>query len=359
MKKDVLGLQDLGVYKSFLEQAKKKIKNVRLQTAYSANKALIALYWWIGENIVKNQEKHGWGKGIVEQLSKDLKDTFGGKIGFSTQNLWYMRQFYLEYRNKPNLQQLVGEIPWGQNLLLISKVKDDDAKIYYIKAIKENALSRSELNLQIQANTYERQTLNIKQHNFREVLPERLAKQAENTMKDVYMLDMLGLTAPVLESAIEQRMVAKIKNVIMELGQGFSFIGNQYKIVTPDTAYFIDLLFFNRKLQSLIALEIKTTRFKAEHAGKMNFYLNLLDEFVKEPHENPSIGIILCGERRQFDVEYALKGIDKPIGVAGYELTRKLPDRLKEALPDPKELEEKILFELGIDDEELEDNDKS
>jgi hypothetical protein len=165
---------------------------------------------------------------------------------------------------------------------------------------------------------------------------------------------MLGLTAPVLESAIEQRMVAKIKNVIMELGQGFSFIGNQYKIVTPDTAYYIDLLFFNRKLQSLIALEIKTTRFKAEHAGKMNFYLNLLDEFVKEPHENPSIGIILCGERRHFDVEYALRGIDKPIGVAGYELTRELPDKLKNALPDPKELEEKILFELGVDEKSIE-----
>jgi predicted nuclease of restriction endonuclease-like (RecB) superfamily len=354
MNKKELGIRDLVAYKNFLEQTQKKIKNIRLQTAYSANKVLIELYWWIGENIVKNQEKHGWGKGIVEQLSKDLKSAFGGKAGFSPQNLWYMRQFYLEYKNKPDLQQLVGEIPWGQNLLLMSKVKDDDAKTYYINAIKENALSRSELNLQIQSKCYERQSVQIKQNNFHEVLPERLAKQAENTMKDVYMLDMLGLTEPVLEAAIEQRMVAKIKDVIMELGQGFSFIGNQYKITTPDTAYFIDLLFFNRKLQSLIALELKTTRFKAEYAGKMNFYLNLLDEFVKEPYENPSIGIILCGERRQFDVEYALRGIDKPIGVAGYELTRELPAKLKNVLPDPKELEEKILFELGIDEKDVE-----
>ena len=351
MSKKELGINDLAVYKNFLEQTQKKIKNIRLQAAYSANKTLIELYLWIGENIVKNQEKYGWGKSIVERLSKDLRNALGGKAGFSQQNLWYMRQFYLEYKDKPDLQRLVGEIPWGQNLLLMSKVKDDAAKMYYINAIKENALSRSELNLQIQAKGYERQTSHIKQHNFHEVLPQRLAKQAETTMKDVYMLDMLGLTEPVLESAIEQRMVAKIKDVIMELGQGFSFIGNQYKITTPDTAYFIDLLFFNRKLQSLIAIEIKTTRFKAEHAGKMNFYLNLLDEFVKEPNENPSIGIILCGERRQFDVEYALRGIDKPIGVAGYELTRELPEKLKKVLPDPKELEEKILFELGVDEQ--------
>jgi predicted nuclease of restriction endonuclease-like (RecB) superfamily len=354
MKNNDLGIQDLSAYKNFLEQTQKKIQNIRLQTAYSANKALIALYWWLGENIVKNQEKHGWGKSIVEQLSKDLKNMFGGKAGFSPQNLWYMRQFYLEYKDKPDLQQLVGEIPWGQNLLLMSKVKEDHAKIYYINAIKDNALSRSELNLQIQSKCYERQSVQIKQHNFNEVLPARLAKQAENTMKDVYMLDMLGLTAPVLEEAIEQQMVAKIKNVIMELGYGFSFIGNQYKIATPDTAYYIDLLFYHRKLQFLIALEIKTTRFKAEHAGKMNFYLNLLDEFVKEPHENPSIGIILCGERRQFDVEYALRGIDKPIGVAGYELTRELPEKLKNALPDPKLLEEKILFELGVEKNDAE-----
>lgn len=351
MNKKELSINDLAVYKNFLEQTQKKIKNIRLQTAYSANKTLIELYLWIGENIVKNQEKYGWGKSIVERFSKDLRNAFGGKAGFSQQNLWYMRQFYLEYKDKPDLQRLVGEIPWGQNLLLMSKVKDDAAKMYYINAIKENALSRSELNLQIQAKGYERQISHIKQHNFHEVLPKRLAKQAETTMKDVYMLDMLGLTEPVIESAIEQRMVAKIKDVIMELGQGFSFIGNQYKITTPDTAYFIDLLFFNRKLQSLIAIELKTTRFKAEYAGKMNFYLNLLDEFVKESNENPSIGIILCGERRQFDVEYALRGIDKPIGVAGYELTRELPEKLKKVLPDPKELEEKILFELGVDEQ--------
>ena len=187
MSEKELNMQDLSVYKRFLKQTQKKIKNIRIQTAYSANRNLITLYWWIGENIVKNQEKYGWGKGIVAQLSKDLKEMLGSKAGFSPQNLWYMRQFYLEYKDKPNLQQLVGEIPWGQNLILMSKVKDDSAKIYYINAIKENAFSRKDLNLQIQSKCYERQLSPIKQNNFHEVLPERLAKQAENTMKDEFL----------------------------------------------------------------------------------------------------------------------------------------------------------------------------
>jgi len=260
-----------------------------------------------------------------------------------------MRQFYLEYQHKPNLQQLVGEIPWGHNLLILSKVKNDDAKLYYIKSTLECAWSRDVLMMQINSKSYERLALANKQHNFHTALPQHLAEQADKTMKDVYMLGLLGITTPVVEAEIEQRMVSKIKDVILELGYGFSFIGNQYRIVTPDSEYFIDLLFYHRKLQSLVALELKTTKFKAEYAGKMNFYLNLLDDFVKEPHENPSIGIILCSERSKFDVEYALRGIDKPVGVAGYELTRDIPEKLRDSLPAPEELEEKILFELGLD----------
>ncbi|MDA7742534.1 DUF1016 domain-containing protein, partial [Francisellaceae bacterium] len=198
-------------------------------------------------------------------------------------------------------------------------------------------------------NAYERQLVKSKNHNFEDTLPEPLASEATDTLKDIYMLDMLGISEPVIEAEIERRMVSKIKDVILELGYGFSFIGNQYRVVTPDSEYFIDLLFYHRKLQSLVAIELKRSRFKPEYAGKMNFYLNLLDDFVKEPHENPSIGIILCGEHNHFDVEYALRGIDKPVGVAGYQLTQDLPESLKDNLPDPKKLEEKISFELGLD----------
>lgn len=341
---------ELPAYKEFLEKAKSQIYGTRVRAATAVNRELIALYWWIGEHIVTSQEKHGWGKSVVERLSQDLKAEFSHKTGFSPQNLWYMRQFYLEYHNKPNLQRLVGEIPWGQNLLILSKVKDDAAKLYYLKATFECAWTRDVLNMQINSKNYERQVLANKQHNFHTALPAHLAEQADKTMKDVYMLGLLGITEPVVEAEMERRMVSKIKDVILELGYGFSFIGNQYRIVTPDSEYFIDLLFYHRKLQSLVALELKTTKFKAEYAGKMNLYLNLLDDFVKEPHENPSIGIILCSDSSKFDVEYSLRGIDKPVGVAGYELTRDIPARLKDSLPAPEELEEKILFELGLDE---------
>ncbi len=231
----------------------------------------------------------------------------------------------------------------------MSKVKNIDTRLYYLKATKEQAWTRDTLRSQMNSNAYKRHHLANKTHNFDATLPKHLAVQADESMKDVYMFDMLGITEPVVEAEIERRMVEKIKDVMLELGYGFSFIGNQYRIVTPDSEYFIDLLFYSRKTQALVALELKRSKFKPEHAGKMNFYLNLLDEFVKEPHENPSIGIILCGEHSKFDVEYALKGIDKPVGVAGYQLTRDLPEKLKGALPDANQLEEKILFELGLD----------
>ena len=258
-----------------------------------------------------------------------------------------MRQFYLEYQQDAKLQQLVAEIPWGQNLVILSKVKDRDARLYYIQATIEMGWSRSVLIHQLESQAYERHQLVDKQHNFQQVLPEHLAEQADQAMKDIYMLDMLGVEKPVLESELEARMVSKIKDVMLELGYGFAFIGNQYRIVANDNEYFIDLLFSNRRLNALVAFELKVGRFKPEYAGKMNFYLNLLDDYVRESGENPSIGIILCKERNHFEVEYALRGIDKPVGVSSYTLTRELPPELYNKLPDPKLLEEEIRKEMG------------
>lgn len=350
--------KDLHKYQSFLSQATTQIRTQRTRAVQSVNSEVMSLYWWLGGHIVHHQNLHGWGKSAVERLSKDLKNAFpGAKFGFSPQNLWYMRQFYLEYRDKPNLQQLVGEIPWGQNLIIMSKIKDDSEKLYYLSATKEQAWTRDTLSEQIKSHAYARHQLPDKQHNFKSTLPERLAIQADQSMKDIYMFDMLGIAEPIIETEIERKMVEKIKEVILELGYGFSFIGNQYRIVTPDSEYFIDLLFYHRKLQSLVAVELKRSRFKPEYAGKMNFYLNLLDDFVKEPHENPSIGIILCGEHSRFDVEYALRGVDKPVGVAGYQLTRDIPEKLRGSLPDVRQLEEKIQFELGVHQERIKEDD--
>lgn len=330
-------------YLTFLDIVKSEIQKTRIQISRVANRELIGLYWKLGQAITKKQQELGWGKSVVEQLAKDLQKSFEGRRGFSTQNLWYMRQFYMAYENNPKLQQLVGEIPWGQNLSIMSKVKNEKERLYYINSTIEMGWSRNVLIHQIESNSYQRHKLADKQNNFKQVLPGHLAEQADIAMKDVYMLDMLGIDKPILETQLEKQMVSHIKDVMLELGYGFAFIGNQYRIVADNKEYFIDLLFSNRRLNALVAIELKIGKFKPEYAGKMNFYLNLLDDFVKEPTENPSIGIVLCKSKDKFEVEYALRGLSKPIGISEYELTKVLPKELKNKLPDAKQLEQEIL----------------
>jgi predicted nuclease of restriction endonuclease-like (RecB) superfamily len=260
-----------------------------------------------------------------------------------------MRQFYIEYRDCPDLLQLAREIPWFSNVTILSKVKDYCAREYYLKATAEMGWSRNVLLNQIKAGAFERHVLIPKHHNFDKALPAHLAEQAEKSMKDVYVLDFLGIAQPVLERELEDRMVAAIKDVLLELGYGFSFLGNQYKIKVRDKEYSIDLLFYHRRLRCLVAIELKAGSFQPEYAGKMNFYLNLLDAHVREEGENPSLGIILCADRDSLVVEYALRGIPKPIGVAEYRLTKRLPRSLRGKLPEARELEREILRELGHD----------
>lgn len=339
-------------YLQFLETTKNQIRLTRIKAAKAIYQQQISLYSWIGQHIVSVQEQYGWGKSVVERLSKDLKQSFGSTFGFSVQNLWYMRQFYLEYKNYPNLQRFVGEIPWGQNLVIMAKVKDFKAREYYLQATHQMGWTRDVLSMQISSQAYERHLLANKQHSFDQALPEHLAEQADYAMKDIYMLDMLGITKPVIEKEIENRMVHKIKEVMLEFGYGFTFIGNQYRLVAPSgTESFIDILFFNRRLRCLVAIELKAGKFKPEYAGKMNYYLNLLDDLVKEDWENPSIGIILCTERNRIDVEYALRGIDKPVGVSEFKLSRELPSDLADKLPDPAKLEAELLKEMGVEEE--------
>ncbi|MBI4848740.1 MAG: DUF1016 domain-containing protein [Nitrospirae bacterium] len=334
-------------YAEFLTSIKHTIQQTRTRAYYSANKEMVGLYWNIGKAIAERQEREGWGKSVVQKLSGDLIKEFPGTSGFSAPNLWFMRQMYVEYKDQPNLLQLVREIPWGHNITVMTKTKSVVERTYYLQMSAKLGWSRNILLNQIKAKAYERQVASNKQHNFIETLPEHIAQQAEEAMKDVYMLDFLGIGKPVVEREMERRMVNRIRDVILELGYGFSFIGNQYRIKLNDKEYFIDLLFYHRKLKSLVAIELKAGSFQPEYAGKMNFYLNLLDDLVKEPDENPSIGIILCAERDRVEVEYALRNINKPVGVAEYSLTKELPEGLAGKLPDAKEIEQEILKELG------------
>ena len=319
-------------YVKFLNEIKSRIITARIRAIRSVNKELINLYFGIGKDIVEKQERFGWGKGIVERLSMDLQKEFSGAKGYSTQNLWYMRQFYLEYRNFPNLQQLVGEIPWGQNLIILSRLKEIKEREFYIRSTIKFGWSRDVLIHQVESEAHKQVKLE-KIHNFPKALPAHLAEQADLAVKDTYALDFLDIAKPILERELERKLLAKLKDFIAELGLGFCFIGNQYPIKLKDKEYYIDLLFFHRNLRCLVAFDLKIGEFKAEYAGKMNFYLNLLDDFVRLPAENPSIGIILCKDRDRLEVEYALHGIKKPIGVSKYRLTKRLPKRLTKALP--------------------------
>ena len=336
----------MSQYLEFLEEIKSEVKRAKLNAARIVNSEKIKLYFFIGQQIVEKQERYSWGDSVVEKLSLDLKKEFGETIGFSTRNLWDMRKFHLQYKNDIIMRQLVAEIPWGQNLLIMSKIKNEEEKKFYLEAVKNYGWSRNELNIQIKADTFRRQLSLEKTNNFKETLPSHLAKQADEIMKSDYMLDFLGLHGTYLEKDLEKKMVEKIKDLILELGYGFAFLGNQYKVSTPSKDYYIDLLFYHRKLKCLVAIELKTGSFLAEYAGKMNLYLNLLDDFVREEGENNSIGIILCADKDKFEVEYALRGLEKPMGVAEYKLTKELPKELQGALPSFKDLEDEIAREI-------------
>ncbi len=342
MKRRIQGYK----YKELLGEIKQRIRSAQYQALRVVNKELIRLYWDIGKMIVKKQRKNGWGKGIVRKLAYDLQQEFDTKQGYSVQNLWYMRQFYLEYKDDPKLQRLVGEIPWGHNIYIFSKIKDKKAREYYLRSSVQFGWSRNVLLNQIKANAYKLHLRDPKQHNFNQVLPVHLAEQADESIKDIYSLDFLNITKPVLERQLEKRLVEKVKHFILELGVSFTFIGNQYCLTLGKNEYYVDLLFFNRNLKCLVAIELKTGKFEPEYAGKMDFYLNLLNDQARLKDENPSIGIILCAKKDKIVVEYALRSIKNPVGIVQYHLTNKLPKKLKGILPSEQEFKKQIEEEL-------------
>ena len=333
-------------YFKFLNDLKNKIKQSQYQAYRTVNKELISLYWDIGKSIVGKQEKLGWGQKIIQQLAEDLQKEFPRNSGFSYANLDRMRKFHLTYKDNPKLAQLVREIPWGQNITILEKLKDNYQREYYLRMTIRSSWSRNILIHQIESKSFERFLTDKKSHNFDKTLPVKMLKKVKSTMKDSYLLDFLEISEDIKEKELERKLLENIKSFLLELGIGFTFIGNQYKIVLGENEYFIDLLFYHRHLKCLIAIDLKIGKFIPEYAGKMNFYLNLLDDKVKLQDENPSIGLILCKEKDNIVVEYALRNIKKPVGVAKYYLTRKLPAKLLKQLPSPSVIENK-LRELG------------
>lgn len=315
-------------YLKFLKEIKEKIISAQYQALRAVNKELINLYWDIGKRIVKNQKVRGWGKSIVENLSKDLQKEFPGISGFSERNLWSIRQFYIDYCNKPKLRPLVAEISWSKNLRIMEKCKSDEEREFYLKQTKEHNWTKNVLIHQIENQTFEKYLLN--QTNFEKTVHPKLKLNSKLAVKDEYTFDFLELKEEHKERELETALITKIKYLLQELGNNFCFVGSQYRLEIGDEEFFIDLLFYHRALRCLIAIDLKIGSFKPEYVGKMQFYLSALDDLVRIKGENKSIGIIICKEKNRTIVEYTLKDTNKPIGISTYKIPHKIIKCLSE-----------------------------
>jgi predicted nuclease of restriction endonuclease-like (RecB) superfamily len=329
-------------YKTFLKEIKERIYKAQYDALKAVNKELINLYWDIGRSIVAKQEKLGWGKAIVETLAKDLQKEFPGIQGFSSANLWRMRNFYLTYRLNEKLAPLVREISWTKNVIIMERCKEDIRREFYIKTTKKFGWTKDVLINQLEAGAFERYMAN--QTNFDKSVPGKYRHQAKLAVKDEYSFDFLELGEEHSEKELEMALLENVRKFLIEMGGYFAFVGNQYRLEIDEQEFFIDLLLYHRQLRCLVAIELKVGAFKPEYAGKMQFYLSALNDIAKLPDENPSIGIILCKDKSRTIVEYALKDTKKPIGVSTYKLTEKLPRELKKYLPSPEEIIERMKY---------------
>mgnify|MGYP000300158345 FL=1 len=327
-------------YQSFRDEITKRIRSAQYEALKAVNKEMIALYWEIGMRITVQQTALGWGKSVVENLSQDIQKEFPGIQGFSARNMWDMARFYSEYQSNEILQPLVAEISWTKHIVILTKCKETQQRQFYILATKKYGWTKDVLIHKIELKTYENFLLG--QSNFDTTLPENIRNQAVLAVKDEYTLDFIGLGEGHSEYELEQAIIKNIRSFLMEFGTDFSFMGNQYRLEVDGREYFIDLLLYNRRLQAMIAVELKIGEFKPEYKGKMEFYLNVLNETVKLPHENPAIGIIICKSKSRTIVEYALKTSAMPIGVATYSLSSELPEAYKELLPTSEDIAKKL-----------------
>lgn len=341
MSKETTNIIDDNEYTQILRQAVAVIHSARTTVAKLVNSTVHSAYWDIGKLLFERHLEGGYGSGVVKRLSVDLKTEFPD-MGLSPRNLWYMKRYYERYYQvDTKVQQSVALLPWGHNILLIDKELPLEQVLFYSQEAVKKSWTKELLLNAIKMDTYAICVPKLKSNNFDVALPDTQAEYANEVFRSSYNLGFLGITEPVKELELEKRLVAKIKSFLLELGRGFSFIGNQYRLEYNKKEYFVDMLFFHRGLRSLVAIELKIGSFKAEYIGKMNLYLSLLDRLEKGENENPSIGIILCADKDHLDVEIALQDVNKPIGVAEYQLL--LPK---------EELQALLLREINSDENE-------
>ncbi len=323
-------------YGRLLADIKERVRTAQYEALRAVNRELISLYWDIGGIIDARQQGDSWGKSVVVHLAQDLSNEFPGIKGFSAQNLWRMRQFYGAYVGNEKLSPLVREISWTKNVVILMRCKDSLEREFYIRMTRKLGWSKNVLIHQIENQYYEKTLLN--QTNFDKTMTPELRAQAKLALKDEYTFDFLELGEEHAERELERALITRIEDFLRAMGGMFAFVGSQFRLEVDDREYFIDLLLFHRRLKCLVAVELKVGEFEPEFVGKMQFYLATLDERVREKGENPSIGIILCKEKRRTIVEYALRDARKPIGVATYRILKRLPKELQGQLPSPEQI---------------------
>ncbi len=330
-------------YKDFINDLKIRIRTAQMSAALAVNHEVIQLYWHIGKQIIEKQTKTNWGSKLLETLSKDLQNAFPETRGFSKRNLEFMRQFSNEYPDKAIVKQAVSQLPWGHIIILIQKVKSKNIREWYAQQTIKNGWSRHTLERFITQDLYKAQAVpDNKASNFLTRLPYPQATLAQDILKSPYNFDFLGLHDKAHEREIEHASIEYITKFLLELGRGFSFVGKQVPIAIQDEEFFIDMLFYHLKLHAYVVIELKSGKFKPEFAGKLNFYLNLVDDYFKTKEDNPTIGLLLCKSRKKVVAEYSLKGVEKPIGISEYQLTKAIPDDLKASLPTIAEIEAEL-----------------
>lgn len=327
-------------YADFFKNLKLRINSSQLRASLSVNRELILLYWDIGKLILERQSSQGWGSKIIDRIASDLKNEFPDIKGFSPRNLKYMTTMAREYKDEAFVQQVVAQIPWGHNVRILDYIKDPVEREWYIRKTIENGWSRNVLVHQIESALYHRQGQAIT--NFEQTLPVPQSDLARQILKDPYVFDFLSLGEEASERELEKALINHIKEFLLELGSGFAFVGSQYHLEIGKKDYYIDLLFYHLKLRSYVVIDLKMTDFEPEFAGKMNFYLSAVDDLLRHPSDNKTIGIIMCKSRDKITVEYAVRDINKPVGISSYLLTKMLPEDLKTNLPAIEDLEAEL-----------------
>jgi predicted nuclease of restriction endonuclease-like (RecB) superfamily len=341
---------EIESYKNLLSDIKHRIRTAQIKATFAANAEMIAMYWDVGQMISLRQKQQGWASYVIPKLSRDLKNELPEVSGFSERNLGRMIAFYRAYQPDDSILpqavaklanvDLLQSIPWGHHALLIEKIKNLPQRFWYMQQILQEGWGRDTLRLMIKNDAYTRQ--GVSQHNFDKTLPAPFSELVQQTLKDPYIFDFMTLAEPFTERELELELIKHIEKFLIELGAGFAFVGRQYPLVVSDKEYAIDLLFYHLRLRCFVVIDLKRGDFKPEYGGKMNFYCSAVDDLLRHSTDQETIGLILCQNKDTIIAEYALRSLQKPIGISEYELTRILPDNLKSSLPSIEDIENEL-----------------